>query len=177
MKIWQRLLIIAFVYSLSLLVLLGFAYKGISKDVQFGAQEIRGLVYQRPLEALLDEVLQHKLLVQSEQSGRAVDQAELTSIENTIDDGFNKLEAVDAELSHTLNTTKEGLAAKDRGSFHPSAIKETWQSVKATKSGHTKLIGQIMGLISHIGDSSNLILDPDLDTYYLMDVTLLALPQ
>jgi hypothetical protein len=28
-----------------------------------------------------------------------------------------------------------------------------------------------------MGDTSNLILDPDLDSYYLMDVTLLALPQ
>lgn len=32
-------------------------------------------------------------------------------------------------------------------------------------------------MITHAGDISNLILDPDLDSYYLMDVTLLALPQ
>jgi len=32
-------------------------------------------------------------------------------------------------------------------------------------------------MITHAGDLSNLILDPDLDSYYLMDVTLLALPQ
>ena len=27
-----------------------------------------------------------------------------------------------------------------------------------------------------MGDTSNLILDPDLDSYYVMDVTLLAIP-
>ena len=32
-------------------------------------------------------------------------------------------------------------------------------------------------MITHMGDTSNLILDHDLDSYYLMDVTLLALPQ
>ena len=32
-------------------------------------------------------------------------------------------------------------------------------------------------MITHMGDTSNLILDPDLDSYYLMDVTLLAVPQ
>jgi PAS domain S-box-containing protein len=32
-------------------------------------------------------------------------------------------------------------------------------------------------MITHAGDQSNLILDPDLDSYYLMDVTLLGLPQ
>ena len=32
-------------------------------------------------------------------------------------------------------------------------------------------------MITHAGDMSNLILDPELDSYYLVDVTLLALPQ
>jgi methyl-accepting chemotaxis protein len=32
-------------------------------------------------------------------------------------------------------------------------------------------------MFAHSGDTSNLILDPDLDSYYLMDITLLALPQ
>jgi methyl-accepting chemotaxis protein len=32
-------------------------------------------------------------------------------------------------------------------------------------------------MVAHAGDMSNLILDPDLDSYYLMDVTLLAIPQ
>lgn len=32
-------------------------------------------------------------------------------------------------------------------------------------------------MITHAGEKSNLILDPDLDSYYLMDATLLALPR
>ena len=32
-------------------------------------------------------------------------------------------------------------------------------------------------MTAHAGDTSNLILDPDLDSYYAMDMTLLALPQ
>ena len=32
----------------------------------------------------------------------------------------------------------------------------------------TERITQIIALVSHVGDSSNLILDPDLDSYYLM---------
>ena len=177
LKIWQRLLIIAVVYSISLLVLLGFAYKGIDKDAQFATQEIRGLTYQRPLEALLEGVLKHRMLLQGVQRGEVVDETELARVESGIDSSLIELESVDAELSQNLNTTKEGLAAKGKENFHPRAIKETWQAVKASKSGHDKIIGQIAGLISHVGDSSNLILDPDLDTYYAMDVTLLALPQ
>jgi diguanylate cyclase (GGDEF)-like protein len=39
------------------------------------------------------------------------------------------------------------------------------------------LISSANNLIAKVGDQSNLILDPDLDTYYLMDVTLLRLPE
>ena len=38
------------------------------------------------------------------------------------------------------------------------------------------LLADIRSLMAHVGDTSNLILDPDLDTYYLMDAVLLKLP-
>lgn len=41
---------------------------------------------------------------------------------------------------------------------------------------HRQLLIDIANLRSHVGDSSNLILDPDLDSYYLMDTVLLKLP-
>lgn len=41
----------------------------------------------------------------------------------------------------------------------------------------TGLIADLRTIITHAGDTSNLILDPDLDSYYLMDITLVAFPQ
>ena len=40
-----------------------------------------------------------------------------------------------------------------------------------------RLVGAIRGLITQVGDTSNLILDPDLDSYYVMDSVLLKLPE
>src|SRR5262249_29398965 len=40
---------------------------------------------------------------------------------------------------------------------------------------YTKLIGEIQALKTHVGDSSTLILDPEFDTYYLMDALLIRL--
>jgi methyl-accepting chemotaxis protein len=42
---------------------------------------------------------------------------------------------------------------------------------------HAHLVADLRTMIAHAGDTSNLILDPDLDSYYVMDLTLLALPQ
>jgi methyl-accepting chemotaxis protein len=40
-----------------------------------------------------------------------------------------------------------------------------------------KLVNSLMLLNNHVGDLSYLILDPDLDSYYLMDLTLLRFPK
>ncbi|MCX6123882.1 MAG: methyl-accepting chemotaxis protein, partial [Proteobacteria bacterium] len=56
-------------------------------------------------------------------------------------------------------------------------------SVNATSSAnvidekHQEVIDSLRVMIAHAGDTSNLVLDPDLDSYYLMDIVLLALPQ
>jgi hypothetical protein len=41
---------------------------------------------------------------------------------------------------------------------------------------HVKFVADVRHLFSLVGDTSNLILDPDLDSYYLMDSVLLKLP-
>ncbi|MFN3925730.1 MAG: hypothetical protein ACK4QL_00070 [Pseudanabaenaceae cyanobacterium] len=58
-------------------------------------------------------------------------------------------------------------------------LKELWQRVKTnsvTWDGFEELIEQINKLRARVGDKSNLILDPDLNTYYLMDANLIKLP-
>src|SRR5262249_58145216 len=37
------------------------------------------------------------------------------------------------------------------------------------------VIGDLVGLITHVGDTSNLIVDPELDSYYLMDALIIRL--
>jgi hypothetical protein len=58
-------------------------------------------------------------------------------------------------------------------------MRERWEKVRRepVEVELQKLDADFGRMITHAGDLSNLILDPDLDTYYLMDVTLLALPQ
>jgi len=51
------------------------------------------------------------------------------------------------------------------------------QTTENSDKAHAHLTADVRTLIAHAGDTSNLILDPDLDSYYLMDATLVALPQ
>ncbi|GKS60396.1 hypothetical protein YTPLAS18_39230 [Nitrospira sp.] len=69
-----------------------------------------------------------------------------------------------------------GVALETSPSWHTIRLK--WESYRAKVEGmtrdaileaHTGLLTDLIALISHVGDQSNLILDPALDSYYLMD--------
>nr|WP_315463698.1 EAL domain-containing protein [uncultured Rhodoferax sp.] len=46
-----------------------------------------------------------------------------------------------------------------------------------TDAEHARMLGQARDLLIIVGNQSNLILDPDLDSYYVMSLTLLRLPE
>ena len=54
-------------------------------------------------------------------------------------------------------------------------LEESWKNISS--SGYDAFHQRVRDYWSRIGDTSNLILDPDLDSYYLMDFTLLRVPE
>ena len=171
-RISRRLLGISLAYFLPIGALIYHVVDGIMTNVNFAVWETKGDAYQRPLERLLDTV--GDLRVHPDQS------SELFS---KIDKTFSELQDVQAQYGDDLQFTDEGLGKRKRSQLKLETVRSKWQSTKSQvgKNGFddavVSLIADIRGMIAHAGDTSNLILDPDLDSYYLMDITLVALPQ
>jgi signal transduction histidine kinase/CheY-like chemotaxis protein/HPt (histidine-containing phosphotransfer) domain-containing protein len=72
------------------------------------------------------------------------------------------VDAVDARLGAELLAT--------------NAWHELRQNVRDPSGAPGTRVAGTVQLIAHVGDTSNLILDPDLDSYYLMDATVTLLP-
>jgi signal transduction histidine kinase/DNA-binding NarL/FixJ family response regulator len=87
--------------------------------------------------------------------GRAIDAPELA-------EGIRGVDAVNARLGAELQTV-------------PAWGRLREQLADASASPAIR-IEATTELIAHVGDTSNLILDPDLDSYYLMDATVTVLP-
>jgi methyl-accepting chemotaxis protein len=111
---------------------------------------------------------------------------EIVTVAARIDTGFDALAAVDARIGADLQFTDTGLAERKREHVRVATVAGEWQELKATYATlspqvladrHEHLIADVRMMIAHAGDMSNLILDPDLDSYYVMDATLVALPQ
>ncbi|OQX10639.1 MAG: hypothetical protein BWK76_20335 [Desulfobulbaceae bacterium A2] len=177
LRINTRLLLIALMFLIPLGVLFRFYQASISGVIEFANQEKRGNAFQRPLEDLLRLLPQHNSLVMQQREAR--------SVANEIDHAFQAL-----LQEHKKNGDKlfspASLAARKRDHLTAVKLAERWDRLKSDSRGadpvagkktHQELLNDVLLMISHAGDTSNLILDPDLDSYYLMDITLLALPQ
>jgi len=133
-------------------------FSGFSKDILFAEKEISGADVNKIGISLLQ---------------RAVD--------NSLDSEETKKEIIEilakkVEYAEELNFEKSALKAKGKESLLEESFQTTINGMaNSGDSAHT--ISTLNDLISYVGDSSNLILDPDLDTYYLMDATIYAVPQ
>jgi methyl-accepting chemotaxis protein len=180
MKVWQKLAAICVAFSVPTLVLTVYFMKMSDKDITFARQELCGDQYNRRLANMLDKVQQHRGSTAALLAGDSAAKERLTTLESQMDGYFSDLDSleqascIDANYGDKLGT-----------SHLLGDLKSHWQELKigslsikpeAIDEAHTRFVNELLGLYSHVGDSSNLILDPDLDTYYMMDATLLKLP-
>ena len=167
-------------FGLPLAVLLWFMVDGFNANIRFATQETLGNRYQRALMPLLEELHDFGLAAQGKGG------VSLAGVAGRIDTAFAALQQVDAQVGAALQFTDTGLALRKREAARASAMEARWRGLRSSAQSRAPadvvaqthaLIADVRTAITHAGDTSNLILDPDLDSYYLMDVTLLALPQ
>ena len=187
MTFGQRIAAVGALVMITIVIALYFFIaKRFSKDIAFTALERSGNQYQRPLETLLEKIPEHQMLARRYLAGQSNLRERLTEVEGRVDAGMQALHAVDTQLGVALQFTTEGLAKRKREHCKWDTLHQEWESLKSGLSGqsatdsdkaHAHLISDVRTMITHAGDTSNLILDSDLDSYYLMDATLVALPQ
>lgn len=184
-RIQYRPLLIAGALLLPLGGLFYFMLMGFSSDIAFARMELRGNSYQRPLERLLKLLPEHQRAATRALSGDPAARNEATAKAAEIDLAFTALAEADRAVGRQLEFTDEGLHKRQRESLRASRIQRSWstlrneggaQTVDACRGAHDALLADIRGSINLAGDTSKLILDPELDTYYLVDVTLSSLP-
>jgi diguanylate cyclase (GGDEF)-like protein len=153
------------VVGLVLLIPLGFvatAYVGLQRDqIAFSAKERSGVAYMAPLVELTARVAQARhAAVSADGSGVALDK-EIAAVD-----------AVDRRIGSTFGTARAWPSARRL----VIAAQHATGSATGRYETYNAAMEALSNLIVHVGDESNLTLDPDLDTYYLMDTLQFRLP-
>lgn len=182
LKLWQKLTLITVLTGSTVPFITWQLVKAKSKDINFAQKELIGTDYLPALRKLHAQVANHRGLVNQLLHGDNSSKDQIAAAEQSIGAIFLAVSDLD---SKTVESTTYGILLES--SDKTNALKREWEAVRTKAlSGsnaleafeqHNRLLANINGLIIHVGDTSNLILDPDLDTYYLMDAVIVQLPQ
>jgi PAS domain S-box-containing protein len=171
----RKFALISFFFALPLAIALYFLSTNIQEQARVARLEIDGVHYLAPLNALHDAQPQAMSLASAylQKQPFAIEHYPTRQIE--IDNLLSMLAETDAQLGGRLGTTQQ---------FR--ILRSSWTDLKSQLAKLTpeisddqfrKLSTQVEELSALVGDQSTLILDPDLDSYYLMDAILLKLPE
>ena len=144
-----KMLILISILMIPIMMLSYFLHVEIKKNTDFAEGEARGLQYVLPLSEILIELTEE---ISSDFSSQKMQQQIMTIDKN------------DEKLGRELKTT------------------ETWNELKSllqkqAPGSRQVAIDKTLDLIAKVGDNSALVLDPDLDSYYIMDASIVKYPE
>jgi len=171
----MKFALIGTMFLLPLGLVMYFFQREINLSINFAHYEHYGCVYDKPLTGLLDAVLKHEQAIQNHSLG----------LPNGNDSIMATQQEVEAAITATNDTHAQyGSILKADADW--SKVKTDWQALKARVVGiktqpaidaHNAYTETVVAFVNTIGNNSNLILDPDIDSYYLMDTTIIQMPQ
>lgn len=173
LKFLGKFMLIANVLGIAAVILVFALFKQLNDQIEFNEKETYGIRYIQAIQLLYEDVLMYNLYSFLVISGDKNIQQKVVTVEKNIDEKFRNIEKVDAELKDSLN--KEGSSITNK----IEQLKRSWKEIKEQKNIelHNDFLIQILNLYrNEIANNSNLILDPDIDTYYLMDSVVFRIP-
>jgi PAS domain S-box-containing protein len=175
LKVGQKLALMGVVFMLPFAVV---TYKLITSvdtlGVKFADKESHGLEYCAPLLKLLPSLQERRELICLARPENPLTE-QLSANAANIRRQMLAIDEVDSRLNPVLNTTAKWEVLKAECLAWIEQGQET--SLDDAFSRNSRIISDTLAFITYIGDASNLTLDPDLDTDYLMNVLVFKGPK
>ncbi|HCC07158.1 MAG TPA: hypothetical protein DEP72_03195 [Clostridiales bacterium] len=181
LKILSKFLFISFFIFLLLGIALYQFFSNNSASVDFNQKERYGVEYSLPSKSLTVGVEEHRELVKQYLTGDETEKKQLgvkiSEVEASVENYFGQIKEIDKKYSSVL----DNVASKKEVSKDIQNNQQLWASLKGSygsftvdesNSKHDEIVAGLAGMHTNISDNSNLTLDPDLDSYYCMDVTM-----
>jgi methyl-accepting chemotaxis protein len=163
LKFPLKFAVIAISFALPMLVVGYYFLHEINSNISFALNERRGVEYDRPLTRALFSLVNH----QGVASRGVASEAE----SDKVDEAIAAITRADAKLGMDLKSSQNLDAL--RAVWSGARGSKGWQAAQKT---HGDAIAAAATLITTVGNNSQLILDPDLDSFYLMDTTIIQVP-
>ncbi len=186
MKLWQYISLVGLIGAVPLFIVSMMLIKAsYSQQIDFELQELQGNRFLRPLEQLLTLVPRYQEAERRQLAGETSPEFDPSQVRQQLDQALGVLATnYNGRPGKALRFSDSELALRQHDNARLSLVQATWANLKqappavvAGGNGIARLTGCVRAMILHAGDTSNLILDDELDSYYLMDITVSGLPE
>lgn len=170
----QKFTVVALIFALSLIAFLPLILQQNTRIQNYGYKEAQGNSYLGFVWQLSSD-LQSLHITSIEIDNGSGSQAALDEALVKVEADIIALESASLQYAEPLAIDVNLQEIKNKW----SALKNALQNRSSTdiEAGFLTLENNIRELVTETGNKSYLILDPDLDTYYLMDTVLLSMPE
>jgi methyl-accepting chemotaxis protein len=149
-------------------------YSTKASSMAFSTKELLGVKYNREIFPLINAAQQLRRDATAMAANGATPST-LADVQVKLKQAQEKLAAVDGELGSQLDTSK-AYAAVQKAFTDAMAAGSAAKGMDAVFEAHTAHIKALVALMLQVTDASNLTLDPDIDSYYLMDSSYFRMP-
>ena len=163
-----KILIITCMFILPLALISWFYYSSMLDQIQFSAQERLGVEYNNEVIPLID--LAQQLRRDAVVASVGTVPATMETVKDRLTQAQGRLADVNKRLGSTLGTASA--YAKVEATY-AAAIASTGDGVF---NAHTEHVAALIALLGNVTDNSNLTLDPDIASFYVMDAVYARMP-
>jgi methyl-accepting chemotaxis protein len=174
LRFGQKMALIAVIFAVPIAMLLYSYFALQMATIDFGARERLGVRLIAPARQAMQALQAHRGTSQLVIGGNAEAATKLAEVAQQVEAAFSANDKVDHELGAELGTASAYAALKVKW----NELKGVATSLPAAESfaRHSAVLDKLVDYIGTVADNSNLTLDPDIDTFYLMDVSTSRVP-
>ncbi len=141
----------------------------IKQNIEYSQKELTGINYNATLRQFYQNIQTHRERSMEFFMGDSSVQASMAQAQQNIESSILEVDAVDSQVGDALGVREQW-----------KNIKIDWKNLKSrafthkldkSMELHNKLISDVLALVVDVADNSNLTLDKDIETYYLMNIT------
>ncbi|MCX4186670.1 methyl-accepting chemotaxis protein [Methylophaga sp. OBS4] len=171
----KKMAVIAAIFLFPLTITFVILASNLNSGINASILEQKGLKYIDTVRPLYQKLAQHRGLVNTYHSGKTSLQADIINTRKEISAQIRAIDTINAEMGTELNIDALWNGIKNSWvQIEPSSFSSPAEKVFQE---HTILIAKIYNLFELISNRSGLILDPALDTSFIIEALVYRLPK
>lgn len=174
MKLWQKLGVAALLFMIVSSVAITNLILTLSGTISFSQKELHGVEYLEKVRSVVQSIPQHRGLSAGFLSGKTEFKSRLMVKGDEVDESFKFIVKIDEIYGEDLGTTD--VLKQLISTWNALKGQNLQLSAKESIGRHSALMDKVNKFVILVADASNLTLDPELDTFYLMDVLVNRIP-